>query len=150
MGSIEIIFLFREGKEDGVAVQRPIGDSATSRKPNYLSWRWFLGIFLSIVLPFWQGTWAKLLQIENEVEEVAVAVEDAAEVVETVATVTDNLSIAALDKLPNDGKLKDAALFVKHVSEEVVKGAQLTEDFIHKVDEVKEEIDDLVKPKTIN
>ncbi|KAK9134219.1 hypothetical protein Syun_013549 [Stephania yunnanensis] len=141
-----------EGKEDGDAVQRPIGGSATPipRKPNFLSWRWFLGIFLSLVLPFWQGSWTKLLQIENEVEKVTKVVEDAAEVVETVATVAENLSTAAVDKLPDEGKLRDAVLLVKHVSEEAVKGAQLTEDFIHKVDEVKEEIEDLVNPKTIN
>ncbi|KAK9110973.1 hypothetical protein Scep_018492 [Stephania cephalantha] len=86
----------------------------------------------------------------DEVEKVAKVVEDAAEVVETVATVAENLSTAAVDKLPDDGKLKDAVLLVKRVSEEAVKGAQLTEDFIHKVDEVKEEIEDLVNPKTIN
>jgi hypothetical protein len=60
-------------------------------------------------------------------------VEIVAEVVEKVASASEKISAEVADKLPAKGKLKEAALFVEHVSEEAVRDAQLTEDFIHKV-----------------
>lgn len=56
-----------------------------------------------------------------------------AEVVEKVATVFEHISAQVADKLPDDSKLKDAALFVEHVSKVTAEDAHLTEDAIHKV-----------------
>lgn len=59
--------------------------------------------------------------------------ESVAKVVEKVATVADKISAEVADKLPENGKLKEAALLVERVSEEAFRDAQLTEDFLHKV-----------------
>lgn len=63
-------------------------------------------------------------------------IEDAeivAEVVEKVATVAEKVSAQVADELPDDSKLKEAALFVEHVSGVTAQDAHLTENFIHKV-----------------
>jgi hypothetical protein len=69
----------------------------------------------------------------GEAEMVVEEVETVAEVVEKVASAAEKISAEVADKLPAKGKLKEAALFVEHVSEEAVRDAQLTEDFIRKV-----------------
>lgn len=60
-------------------------------------------------------------------------VEIAAEVVEKVAVKVEKVSSEVADKLPENGKLKEAALVVEHLSEAAAKDAQITLDFIHKV-----------------
>ena len=60
-------------------------------------------------------------------------VEGVAKVVEKAATVAEKISAEVADKLPEKGKLQEAALFVEHVAEEAAHDAQLTENFIHKV-----------------
>ncbi|XP_077224905.1 uncharacterized protein LOC143858154 [Tasmannia lanceolata] len=106
-------------------------------KPGFPLWaRWVLGSILSLFL-------MKILKIESEVENVAEMIENAAEVVEKVAEVVEKVSSEVADKLPDDGKLKDAVLLVERVSNEAAKDAQTTIDFIHKVDELKQEVETL-------
>jgi len=64
---------------------------------------------------------------------VAEAVEEVAGVVEKVAGVAEKMAADAAESLPEDGKLKAAALFVENVSKEVAEEAHLTKDIIHKV-----------------
>lgn len=45
--------------------------------------------------------------------------------------------------LPENGKLKETALLMEAVSKATVHDAKLTQDFIHKVDAVRHDIDDL-------
>ncbi|XP_057977364.1 uncharacterized protein LOC131164295 isoform X2 [Malania oleifera] len=119
-------------------------------KPSFSAWaRWVFGIVLSLLLPFWNSKWRKLQQLEGEVEMVAEEVERVAEIVEKAATVAEKVSAEAAEKLPDNGKLKEAALFVEHVSRETAKDAHLTQDFIHKVDALKqdfEELETVVRP----
>ncbi|KAI3439261.1 uncharacterized protein J3R85_004988 [Psidium guajava] len=110
-----------------------------SRFPTWV--RWVTGSILSLLIPFWKLKWDKLQQIEGEAEEVIEDAEILAEVVEKVATVAEKVSAQVADKLPEDSKLKEAALFVEHVSETAAHDAHLTENFIHEVDELKQEVD---------
>lgn len=64
---------------------------------------------------------------------VADAVENAAEIVEKVATVTEKVSSRVADRLPEDAKLKNAALLVEHAAKEAAEEAHLAKDIIHKV-----------------
>lgn len=59
--------------------------------------------------------------------------EKVAEVVEKVATVAEKASEDVAEMLPEDGKLKKVALGVESAAKQVAHGAQLTEEFIHKV-----------------
>ncbi|OIV94560.1 hypothetical protein TanjilG_25622 [Lupinus angustifolius] len=105
--------------------------------------RWVFGSLLSLLIPFWKHNWENLRRIEGEAVIVVEEVETVANVVEKVATVAERVSENIAEKLPGDGKLKEAALVVEHASKQVLHGAQLTEEFIHKVEELKNDLDDL-------
>ncbi|XP_059448543.1 uncharacterized protein LOC132179787 [Corylus avellana] len=112
--------------------------------PRWAKWVW--GSILAISLPLWNQDWGKLRRIEGEADMVVEEVEGVAKVVEKVATVAEKISAEVADKLPEKGKLKEAALFVEHVAEEAAHDAQLTENFIQKVDALKEDLEALVEP----
>ncbi|KAG1334599.1 hypothetical protein COCNU_03G007180 [Cocos nucifera] len=119
--------------------------STPPRSP--FSWaRWAFGSILALILPFWQNKWMTLLRIEGEVEMAADIVENAAEMVEKVATVTEKVSSQVADRLPEDGKLKNAALLVENVAKEAAEEAHLAKDIIHKVDELKNDVEMLLEP----
>ncbi|OVA09278.1 hypothetical protein BVC80_8359g6 [Macleaya cordata] len=116
-------------------------------KPDYPSWtRWIFGAILTLVLPFWKEKLNKLLKLEEEVEMVAEVVENVAETVERVAVVTEKLSSEVADKIPGDGKLKKAALLIERASTEATKDARIAEDIIHKVEELKQDVETLIEP----
>lgn len=75
----------------------------------------------------------KYLDDLGETELVVEEVEGIAKVVEKVAIAAEKLSAEVADKLPENGKLKEAALFVEHVSQEAAHDAEIAEHFIHKV-----------------
>ncbi|KAE8009236.1 hypothetical protein FH972_005685 [Carpinus fangiana] len=112
--------------------------------PRWAKWLW--GSILAMLLPMWNQDWVKLRRIEGEAEIVVEEVEGVAKVVEKLATVAEKISAEVADKLPEKGKLQEAALFVEHVAEEAAHDAQLTENFIHKVDALKEDLEALVEP----
>ncbi|XP_077225073.1 uncharacterized protein LOC143858306 [Tasmannia lanceolata] len=116
--------------------------------PGFPLWaRWVLGsiLSLSLSLPFMKKKLMKLQKIERKVENVEEVIETAAEAVEEVAKVVEKVSTEVAEKLPDDGKIKDAALLVGRVSNEFAKDAQTTIDFIHKVDELKQEVETLAE-----
>ncbi|KAF8044183.1 hypothetical protein BT93_A2229 [Corymbia citriodora subsp. variegata] len=121
-------------------IPKPLPDPP---KPSWFPpWvKWVMGSVLSLLIPYWKLKWDKLQQIEGKAEEVIEDAEIVAEVVEKVATMAEKVSAQVADKLPDDSKLKEAALFVEHVSEVAAHDAHLTEDFIHEVDEVKQEVE---------
>ncbi|KAJ0078021.1 hypothetical protein Patl1_37165 [Pistacia atlantica] len=67
-------------------------------------------------------------------------IENVAEVVEKVA---DKVSTQMADKLHDHTKLQEAALLVERVSKATAQDAELTINFIHKVNALKEDLDDL-------
>lgn len=69
----------------------------------------------------------------DEVEAVVETAELVAEVVEKVAKEVDKLADEVVDVLPPGGRLRNAVAAVDKVAEMTVKGADLVEDFIHKV-----------------
>ncbi|KAE8794782.1 hypothetical protein D1007_30316 [Hordeum vulgare] len=77
--------------------------------------------------------WASFLRIQNEVEMVKDAAETAAEVVEEVATAAEKVSSEVVGHLPEEGRLRRAAVMVEHASKEVAEEAHRARDIIHKV-----------------
>ncbi|CAN4107936.1 unnamed protein product [Withania somnifera] len=130
-----------QGKNEASKV--PPVDPAPS-KPNLFSWaKWLLGSILAIFLPFWKQKWDSFRRIEGEVEKVAEEVEEAAEVVASVASKTENVMAGFAGKLPENSLLKEAAVAVEHASAVVAKDAQFTSNFIHKVEDVEQDLKDL-------
>ncbi|KAH8519607.1 hypothetical protein H0E87_001139 [Populus deltoides] len=127
-------------KSDKVA-PAPVPNPPGSNFPRWA--KWILGTILSILLPLWQQEWEKLRRIEGESEIIVEEVEHVAEVVDKVATVAEKVSEEVAEALPENGKLKETALLIEAVSKATAHDAKLTQDFIHKVDAVKHDIDDL-------
>ncbi|XP_026435586.1 uncharacterized protein LOC113333294 isoform X1 [Papaver somniferum] len=128
-------------------VQQLTPSDTTSVYRSWTLWtRWILGAMLTLILPFWKAKWQKLLRLEAEVEMAVEVVEHVAETVEKVAVVTEKLSMEMADKIPGDGELKKAVLFVERVSQEAEKDARLTEDILHKLDDLKEDVEKLIDP----
>ncbi|XP_050366264.1 uncharacterized protein LOC126784795 [Argentina anserina] len=109
--------------------------------------RWILGSLMSILIPFWTHKyWRKLQMIEGEAEVVMEEVDNVAKVVDRVATAVEKVSADLADKLPSGHtKLKQLALLIERVSELAAHDAQLTQEFIHKVDALKQDLRDLEK-----
>ncbi|XP_042379039.1 uncharacterized protein LOC121971709 [Zingiber officinale] len=111
-------------------------------RSSFSSWaKWLIGSALALLIPLWKKGWPALLRIEEEVEKVADAAEVAAEVVEQIAGVVEKVSSEVAEKLPEESKLKGAVLLVEQVSKEAAEEAQAARDIIHKVNEVRQEVE---------
>ncbi|GAB2267991.1 hypothetical protein Dimus_002968 [Dionaea muscipula] len=114
--------------------------------PGSLKWaRWILVSIFSRVLKYWIPKWGTLLKIGGKTELVMQEVEKVVMVAEKVATVAEKVSADIAEQLPDDTKFKAAALVAEHVSEEAANDARILEQIIHKVDEVKQDVEDIEK-----
>ncbi|XP_060973434.1 uncharacterized protein LOC115725598 isoform X4 [Cannabis sativa] len=104
--------------------------------------RWFLGSLVTF-LPFSYDKWVKLRALEGRAEMVVEEVENVAEMVEKVALVAEKMSSEVGDELPENGTLKKTAMLVERLSHKAAQEAHLTKQFIHKVDELKEDLEKL-------
>lgn len=59
--------------------------------------------------------------------------EAVAEMVEKVATATEEMAEVMEKNLPEQSKLKQVAVVLEHISEVAAHEAHLTQDFLHKV-----------------
>ncbi|XP_021899793.1 uncharacterized protein LOC110816073 [Carica papaya] len=114
---------------------------------NFSFWRgtirWILGSVLVFLLPSLKPKWEKLKRIEGEVEMVVEEAEHVAEVVEKVAAVAEKVSADVAENLPEHTKLKTIALTTQHISQIAAHDAHCTQNFFHKVDELKQNLEDL-------
>ncbi|XP_014516104.1 uncharacterized protein LOC106773860 [Vigna radiata var. radiata] len=133
-----------KGIKDEKIQPEPAAPAHASKTFSFSYWlRWILGMTLSVLLPFWKPYWKKLQRIEGEAEFVIEEAEAVAKVVEKVAKVAEKVSEDVAEMLPEDGKLRKATLVVEHASKEAAHDAQLTQQFIHKVEELKNDLDDI-------
>nr|GMC52490.1 uncharacterized protein LOC109149305 [Ipomoea batatas] len=99
-----------------------------------------IGLLISVVIPFFRHKFGSFLQIRSaidKVEEIVHGVEKVAEVVEKVAEeIGENLPA---------GKLKDAVELIEHVAEKADKYAEALGEFIDKVEEVGDKLEDRVR-----
>ncbi|KAL0365180.1 UNVERIFIED_CONTAM: hypothetical protein Sangu_0615600 [Sesamum angustifolium] len=101
------------------------------------------GSVVSLLMPFWKNKWDYLLTLEGEAAKVAEEVEAVAEVVEKVATTADKALTEVANQLPDKSKLKEAAQVMEHVSNVAAHDAQLIENIIEKVGDVKQDLEEL-------
>ncbi|CAM0957081.1 unnamed protein product [Alopecurus aequalis] len=115
--------------------------------PPFFTWaRLAIGSVVAVTAPFVHFKWASFLRIQSEVDMVKDMAETAAEVVEDVAGVAEKVSAELAGQLPEDGRLRHAAVLVEHASKEVAEEARLAQDIIHKVDEIEEEVKAMIEP----
>ncbi|KAK9110974.1 hypothetical protein Scep_018493 [Stephania cephalantha] len=106
------------------------------------SWKnWILGTLLSLILPFWKHKWAPLLAIKNEVDKVIGTIDVVTEVVEKVAEGVEKAAEEVAQRLPEGGKLQEAVLVVEKIAKKVHEDAHATDEFIHKVEDVGDDIE---------
>ncbi|KAL0326095.1 UNVERIFIED_CONTAM: hypothetical protein Sradi_5178800 [Sesamum radiatum] len=110
---------------------------------NFISW--ILGVAITVVVPFFSGKWASLLKLKNEVETAVETVEEIVEAVEKVAEGVEKVAEDIADDLPEGGRLRKAVDFVESVAERASKDAHLVGDFIDKVQEVEERVEEYVE-----
>nr|CAD1826311.1 unnamed protein product [Ananas comosus var. bracteatus] len=101
--------------------------------------RWVLGTIFCVAIPLYK----RMRRIEEKVEKTA---ETAIEVIEKVSEVTEKVASDVANALPGDGNIKEAALKIEKIAEEVDKDAEKAEAILHKVDEIREEVDAIVNP----
>ncbi|CAA0806711.1 Unknown protein [Striga hermonthica] len=124
-----------------VQVQQALPTSPTFGFSNWM--RWLLGSILSLLLPLWNNKWDNLLKLEVKATKVVDEVEVVAEVVAEVAATADKALAEVAKQLPDNSKLKEAAQVMEHVSNVAAQEAQLVEDIIHKVGDLKQNLEDL-------
>lgn len=130
------------GQEETSKVQVQPSDPDPPR-PNIFTWiKWVLGSIIPLTFSFWKQKWNNMLKLEGKVEEVVTEAEEVAEVIEKVASKTEKLSAEVAEKLDN-GELKQVVLMVEHASSVIAKDAQMTEAFVHKVGDLKQDLTDL-------
>ncbi|KAL0885201.1 hypothetical protein Bca101_009183 [Brassica carinata] len=85
----------------------------------------------------------KLKRIKGEAELVVEGIEAVAEMVEKVATASEDMAEEMEKNLPEQSKLKQAAVVLEHISEVAAHEAHLTLDLLHKVEKVAQDLDEL-------
>ncbi|XP_066330734.1 uncharacterized protein [Miscanthus floridulus] len=104
------------------------------------SWaRWVFGGVVYTVVPFYN----RVRRLEGET---VGFVENAVEVVEHIAEVTDKLAANVAKQLPEDGSQQKAVEEVEHIAEVVDDDAEKFEAVAEKIDKVSDEIDAAVEP----
>lgn len=68
-----------------------------------------------------------------------------AEAVEDEATVAEKVS-SEVAELPENGRLRTAAVLLEHASKEVAEEAHLAQNIIHKLDEIEERVNAIMNP----
>ncbi|CAL9764763.1 unnamed protein product [Musa acuminata subsp. burmannicoides] len=101
--------------------------------------RWALGSVIGFAVPLCR----RILRTEDAV---AKAAESGAEAVEKIAKATEKIASEIADELPDGVSLKEKALRIEQICEEVDRDAERAEIFIHKVDHIKAEVDAIVEP----
>ncbi|KAI4318464.1 hypothetical protein MLD38_032165 [Melastoma candidum] len=136
------------GRETDVA-GRKVVRMAVADRSGWLSmfpyWvKWIAGS-ASLAFTIWNWRyWKRIPLIEGKAEEIMEEIETVAEVVEKVANVAEQVSEKVADSIPDDNKLKEAALIVERLSKAAEEEAQITQDIIHKVDGVKQDVEELI------
>ncbi|KAH9316260.1 hypothetical protein KI387_024887, partial [Taxus chinensis] len=91
------------------------------------------GWLFGSIITMWGAHKSDLRIIEGDLEKAVEIVEDVARAVENVATLAEEISKDVEEEFPKDGAINKAAHFVEHVSEEAIKDAQCTKQFIEKM-----------------
>ncbi|KAJ8619090.1 hypothetical protein MRB53_015276 [Persea americana] len=119
------------------------------KKPKPVWFNWVLGWIFSMILPFANLKGGNLLRLAGplkQIEEVVEEVEEVVEIVEKVAEGVEKVSSELAENIPDNEMLKGTALAVEKLSKEVEKDAKLTMELMHKVDDIKGEVEKELEP----
>ncbi|KAK3142457.1 hypothetical protein QOZ80_4BG0346680 [Eleusine coracana subsp. coracana] len=107
--------------------------------PNMPSWaKWVVGAVI-VAIPIYR----RMRTLEDKIEKTA---EVAIEVIDTVAEATEKVAGEVAEAFPGNEDLKEVASKIKTVTDTIEEDAEKAEALIHKVDEIKKEVDSIVDP----
>ncbi|XP_066379482.1 uncharacterized protein [Miscanthus floridulus] len=130
-----------DARRPPAALPMPSQQSQQQKRTPFFTWaRLAVGSILAAATPFLHSRWPSFLRIQSEVEMVKDTAEAVAEVVEKAATVAEKASSEVAEQLPENGRLRAAAVLLEHASKEVGEEAHLAQDILHKVDEIEEDV----------
>ncbi|KAD6119540.1 hypothetical protein R6Q59_025542 [Mikania micrantha] len=117
-----------------------------SGSPNG-SWKnWVIGILMTFIVPLFTTKGGPIKLLMQKVEEIVETAEHITEVVEAVAEKVDKVAEELGDRLPEGSEIKKTLDFIEHVAERVEKDAQNAGEFIDKVQEMEDKIEELMEP----
>ncbi|KAM7519694.1 hypothetical protein LguiB_018656 [Lonicera macranthoides] len=122
------------------------GKGTPDTKKSSSGWKkWAVGLAFSILIPSFGHKLSPLLILKSKLDNVLETVETVSEVVEELAEETEKLAEELDKRLPQDAKLKEASQLVEKLAIAVNKEAELTQQLIHKVEEVENEVEELIE-----
>ncbi|KAL7155772.1 hypothetical protein ABFS83_03G098800 [Erythranthe nasuta] len=143
--------VFRRAKQNGTSQRRFVVRSVVGpgapppSEPPYNFINWAVGFAITVVIPFFTHKWTSLLKLKNEVETAVEAVEGIVDAVEKVTEGVEKVAEDIAEDLPEGGRLRKAVDFIEHVAERANRDAHLVGDFIDKVQEVEDKMEDYVE-----
>ncbi|XP_076919692.1 uncharacterized protein LOC143580601 [Bidens hawaiensis] len=111
------------------------------------SWKnWVIGILMTFVVPAYTTKGGPIKLIMQKVDQIMDTAEHITDVVEAVADKVDKVVEEIGDQLPEGSEIKKTLNFIEHVAERVEKDAQTAGDFIDKVQEMEDKIEEIMEP----
>ncbi|XP_024024372.1 uncharacterized protein LOC21396368 isoform X1 [Morus notabilis] len=96
------------------------------------SWKlWLVGVFMSVIIPFWKNKWSPLQKIQQKVERVVDTAQAVTDMVEDVAEEIEKVADSLGDNLPK-GKLQETALLVEEMASQTVDNINRLEEVLEK------------------
>ncbi|KAF9610819.1 hypothetical protein IFM89_025060 [Coptis chinensis] len=106
---------------------------------------WMLLTIIPMILPFFKSKWGPLLALKNKFDSTLQTIECVSEIIEEVAVKVDKIADDITDDLPDGSKLKQAIERIDEVAEGLIKGADLTQELLDKVDDVGDKVEEMLE-----
>ncbi|KAI7736884.1 hypothetical protein M8C21_033385 [Ambrosia artemisiifolia] len=111
------------------------------------SWKnWVIGILMTFIVPFFTTKGGPIKLLIQRVDQIMDTAEHITEVVEAVADKVDKVVEELGDELPEGSEIKKTLDFIENIAEKVEKDAATAGDFIDKVQEMEDRIEELMEP----
>ncbi|KAK1413050.1 hypothetical protein QVD17_34765 [Tagetes erecta] len=111
------------------------------------SWKnWVMGILMTFVVPFFTTKGGPVKSLMQKVDQIMDTAEHITEVVEAVADKVDKVAEELGDELPEGSEIKKTLDFIENIAERLEKDAHTAGDFIDKVQEMEDKIQDIMEP----
>ncbi|KAL8261492.1 hypothetical protein R6Q59_025541 [Mikania micrantha] len=131
---------YAAGQPDGTPPPPPPSASSGSWK------NWVIGILMTFIIPSFTTKGGPIKVLIQKVDQIMDTAEQITEVVEAVADKVDKVAEELGDQLPEGTEIKRTLDFIEHVAERLEKDAQTAGDFIDKVQEMEDKIEEIMEP----
>ncbi|XP_071711832.1 uncharacterized protein [Rutidosis leptorrhynchoides] len=139
-GRWNLMIVYADQKQD--AVPPP----PASHPPSSTWKNWIIGFLMTFIVPFFTTKGGPIKAFLIKVDNILDSAEQISEVVEVVADKVDKVAEKLSDDMEEGSKIKKTLDFIEQVAEKLEKDAHTAGDFIDKVQEMQDKIEDLMEP----